>query len=167
MGHGVPVHVALQRKPEAAEQEHLIADSVLLHGLHLAALVGNESLQPGELFQQLGLLHNVFCHGAVILRRLGRILIGAGNQQRIQLGLGCGNRNHLHNVFPLGIPPDGRIAAHAVAVAHRRTHGEAVQQRRDSQLFRQYNRLLYPLYHNRKLQKMQYVCACFLETNVI
>ena len=47
MADGVPMHIPLQREPEAAEQIQLVADAVFPHGLHLAALKGHKALQPG------------------------------------------------------------------------------------------------------------------------
>ena len=163
----MPVHIPLQGEPEPAEQKYLIADPAFLHRLHLAALIGDEPLQPGQLLQKRGLLYNILGQGAIVFRRLCRILVGAGDEQRVQLRLGRGDGDHLYDVFPLGIRPHGRVAADPEVVAHRVADGKSIQQRRDTQLFRQCNRLLYPLYHNRKLQKLQYVCACFLETSVL
>ena len=141
------MHIPLQGKPESAEQNHLVADAVFLHGLRLAALKGDKALQAGKALQQRGLLHQIVRLLTEILRSLCRVFVGAGDQQRVQLGLGWGNGNHLDNVFSFGICLHRGIAANAIMVVDGVTHGEAVQQGRDGKLFRQVNRLLYPLYH--------------------
>ena len=97
--------------------------------------------------QQLGLFQQIVGKLAEIFHRLRGIFVSAGDQQRIQLGLGGGDGNHFYNIFTLGVFLYSGITANTVMVVDWRTDGKAVQQGGDGKLFGHVNRLLYPLYH--------------------
>ena len=139
VGNRVAVHITLQGQPEAAEQANPVAGAVFLHGFHLAAFVGKESLQPGQILQQLNLPDQIAGGLAEIVSGLRRVFVGSGDQQCIQLGLGCGDGNHLNNIFSFGIFLHRGITANAIMVVYRCTDGKTIQQGRDVNLFRHVN----------------------------
>ena len=124
----------------AAHQVHLIAQPPPGNGNQLPALIGQEAVQLGQLFQEFRFLQNALTDLTVVVHGIRRILIGTGQKQRVQLGLGWGNGNDLDDIFL--IFPDGGTAADAVVFAHGLPHGKAVKQGGDESGFGHGYRLL-------------------------
>ena len=167
IGHGLFAHIPQQRAPVLAEDVDLISQLPVFHGKDLAALEGKKALQLGKIVQSRNLGSNAVGHLFEIIHGLGRVFVSAGQQQCVQLHLGCRDGNDFHNVFFACSFLQGRTAADAVVVAHGVAHGQAVQQRRDKFLLRHAYRLLIPLYHKIKKRKKQQVCSCFMGKRMI
>ena len=152
MGNRMAVNVSLQRQTEAAEQVHLVSGAAFLHGFHLISLIRDKSTPPGKLLQHLAFPDDAFCQGAEVFCCFCRILVGTGNQQCIQLCLGCRDGYDLYNIFSLGVRPHGWTAANARMAVCRCSQGKPIEQRRNTWLFRQCDRLLIPciIYENYK-----------------
>ena len=103
----------------------------MLHRNQLPVGIRNKSFQLGQAGQGLGFGNDAVGYFFKIFQCCGRILISAGEQQCIQLGLGCGDGNDLDYVFIIGILFHCRTAAHAVMLAHGGTHNKAVKQGRN------------------------------------
>ena len=167
MGHGIAAHELFQRALVGADQIDLVTQIVTLHGYDLPAVIGQETLQLGKLLQKLRFVHCTLSQFLEIGSGRSGVLEGAGQQQCIQLLLGCGNSNDFDYVFVISILPNGRVAPYTVVTTDGVTHDEAIQQGRNQFLFRQWNRLLLLPYHIIELQKKQQLCCCFSKTLVL
>ena len=142
MCHGMMADITLQRALVAAQKVNLIAQPVAGNGLHLPGFVGQEAFQPGEFFQKLRFLHNIFALFPEVIHGAGRVLEGTGQQQGIHLHLRGGDGDDFDNIFFIGVFLYGGTTADAVVLADGITHGETVQQRGDEFGLRQSDRLL-------------------------
>ena len=142
MGHGIATHILIQGLAVAAQQVNLVTQMILLLGYDLPVLVGYEALKLGELLEQLGFPDDSVGELLEIVHGSGGVFICTGQQQGIQLDLGCGNGNDFYYVFFVGILLHGRTAADTAVVAHGAAHDKTVQQRRDEFGFGQIDRLL-------------------------
>ena len=130
MGHGVAAQMALQGHAVAADEVHLIADT-LLHGHDLVILKRDEASLSRQGIQGLNFPDDALCQFFIVSANRVGILVNAGQQQRFDLNLGGGEGDPFHNISFLRIIPHGRIADNAVVVRNGLTQGEAVQHRGD------------------------------------
>ena len=137
LGHIIPADIFFQGLAVAAEQIYLIAQVTMLHGNGLPAFEGQEALQPGQVLQALGFRIHAVSQFPEIFQCGGRLPEGTGEQQRIHLGLGCGDRNNFNDVFFFRVFLQCRIAADTVVLAEGCAHGKIIQQRGDKFRFRQ------------------------------
>ena len=176
----------------AAHEIHLIAQPPPGNGHQLPAFIGQEAVQLGQLFQEFRFLQNALTDLTVVFHGIRRILIGTGQKQRVQLGLGWGNGNDLDDIFL--IFPNGGTAADAVVFAHGLPHGKAVEQGGDESGFghdlsppsgiRRRGAMglpgheppadpclpesgCLPVYHNGIVEKKQYFCCCNSQKSVV
>ena len=137
VSHGVPADILLQSMTVAGQQIHPIAQVAMFHGDYLPAFKRQKAFQSGQIFQTSGFpLHGVR-QFTEIFQRCGGFPKGAGQQQSVHLGLGCGDRDNFNNIFFIRVFLQCGIAAHTVMLAEGGAHGKAIQQRRDKFRFRQ------------------------------
>ena len=72
---------------------------VISHRNDLPVFVGQESVQFGQLLKEVRIFDNIIGKFLEIIHGFARILVGAGQQQCIQLGLGCRDRNDFYNIL--------------------------------------------------------------------
>ena len=127
MGHGTPAGETLQGLAVAAEDMDLKADAVL-HGNDLTVLAGHKAALLCQGVQ--GLHFSADALGQIFI--VGQDCIGipedTGQQQRLHLDLGGGQRDFLNNVSFIRIVPHGRITCNAVVVRNGLAQGKTVQQ---------------------------------------
>ena len=131
MGHGTLLQMTLQGTAVGGQQIDVIAQAVVVHGDDLPCFTGHKAARTGQLLMQTDLLHHTVGELFEVIQGTGCILERAGQQEGVQLALGCGDGKDLDDVFVIRILTDRGTATHAVMAADGVAHLKTVQQGRN------------------------------------
>ena len=131
VGHGTLLQMTLQGTAVGSQQIDVIAQAVVVHGDNLPCFTGHKAARAGQLLMQTDFLHHTVGQLLEIIQGTGCILECAGQQEGVQLALGCGDGKDLDDVFVIRILTNCGTAAHAVMAADGVAHLKTVQQGRN------------------------------------